>query len=62
MALTKFGKGLVIQQVGAKRLQTRAGTRFRLGGGVFTEKEIIRGRKRFGKTFIPKFKAKRAGF
>ena len=44
---SKFKTALTTRQVGAKRIGKN---KYSLGGGVFTKKEIIKSRLRFGKT------------
>lgn len=46
----KFNEALKIKQTGAVRIgKTKEGDIFSLGGGVFTEKELVKSRERFGK-------------
>lgn len=48
---TRFGKAQAIRQVGGKpEGKLNSTSLFRVGGGLFTEKEIVRARVRFGKS------------
>jgi len=50
----KFVQALTIKQVGAKPIQTPRGTLFKLGGGVFTKRQVIASRRRWARTYVPK--------
>jgi hypothetical protein len=51
-----FIQGLYIQQVGATPLRTPKGTVFKLGGGIFTKRQIVESRKRYGRTMFGKMR------
>ena len=45
---TTVNAGLTINQVGARPLMHRNHTYYELGGGLFTKKQILESRRRFG--------------
>lgn len=47
---TSLSQGLTLKQVGAKPITMKGKTYFKVGGGVFTKKEVLRSRLRFAKT------------
>lgn len=52
----KFLRALTIQQVGAKPVYTKRGTLFKLGGGIFTGRQVVASRVRWGRMALPKVK------
>lgn len=58
----RFRQAITIKQVGAEPVVTKRGTMFKLGGGVFTKKQILASRRRYGLVkFGIKFPAKNFG-
>jgi len=49
----RFRQALVIHQVGAKPLKTKRGTVFKLGGGLFTKRQILASRQRYARVRVP---------
>jgi len=45
----QFKQAITIKQVGAEGIRTPKGVVFRLGGGIFTKKQILASRQRFGR-------------
>lgn len=57
----KLYQGLTLKQVGASPVNIKGRTYFRVGGGVFTKKEILRSRIRFARTKGLKVPKKQVG-
>lgn len=49
----KFVQSLSIKQVGATPIKTARGTMFKLGGGMFTKKQIVSSRQRYARIMYP---------
>ena len=45
----RFRQTITINQVGAKPIRTNRGYVFQLGGGMFTKKQVLASRKRYGR-------------
>lgn len=45
----RFKQAITIKQVGADPVFTKKGTFFKLGGGIFTKKQVLASRQRYGK-------------
>lgn len=45
----RFKQAITIKQVGAKPIMTKRGTLFKLGGGLFTKKQVLASRQRLGR-------------
>jgi len=47
--LKKFRQAMTIKAVGAMPIKTQRGTLFKLGGGIFSKRQILSSRKRLGR-------------
>lgn len=50
----RFRQAVTIRQVGAEPLRTPRGTVFKLGGGIFTKKQILASRRRYARVRVPR--------
>lgn len=57
----RFKQAITINQVGAKPIQTKRGTFYKLGEGLFTKRQVLASRQRMGRIAYG-IKGKKADF
>lgn len=55
----EFNRALAINQVGATALKTPKGTLYKVGGGLFTKRQVVASRRRFARVMMPKLRIPR---